>query len=194
MTNLKQFMQFDRPESMKMTWNRPAYCYFSIWLVYRKMWKWAIFYPAGFSLTALAFVASLPAAKRSWFLPLFFLAVAGALLFLLPRMANWLYYRHCKSLIRKAQRACPAFHEQIFYLARAGGTHSIPFTAIGYVAVLLVVFILMVTGMQCFRFQYTVHEAPLPQTRIIAPFPEHVRCPEKEGPALLQALRTPWMC
>lgn len=124
-----KFEQFERGGSA--SWNWPAFFVASLWLLYRKMWAYALSY--WFLLPiVLAFVAGVISAGQSdsmsalvAFNAVYYGAWSIISLVLLPMFANRLYFRHAKKKMAKIALRFPDREQQSLELARAGGTSSV---------------------------------------------------------------------
>ncbi len=106
---LRHFARFDADGKTRATWHWPAYWGTLNWLVFRKMWGWALAYVTAlmgvalviFGIGKLAFNYS-----DATGLFLFLLFVTGA--FVLPGIyANALYYRYCREKIAAVLKLTP---------------------------------------------------------------------------------------
>lgn len=104
----------DNPRAL--SWHWAAFFMGFYWLLYRKMWAWAVFY---FLLPIIVLFLSLlflPAAKLLWLLWLGFVWV------IFPAYANTAYYYHCSRIIDRAESASPNAFGQLKYCQNKGGT------------------------------------------------------------------------
>lgn len=124
---LKQFARFDADGKVSATWHWPALFVTFYWMLYRKMWLYALiyfFFPyVFFGLTGTPTgltngSANIPIGAA------YLLYIAGILL-LVPMYANALYYYHCKKQIAATKASTTDVQRQLGELAGKGGTSSI---------------------------------------------------------------------
>lgn len=104
---LRHFMRFDANGRAGATWHWPAYCCTFNWLVYRKMWGWALAYVGALlGLALLIFgVGKLVLDYSDSSALVLFLGLLTAA-FVVPALyANAWFYRHCNERITAALRA-----------------------------------------------------------------------------------------
>ena len=121
----RQFDKF-RSGSGVVTWHWPAFFLASFWLLYRKMWLYALGYWLGLpiALTALSFVLARVAGQL--FADVTYNVIYLVCVFLLmPMFANWFYYRHAVSKVDRVTTASPSPEQQSIEVARIGGTSNI---------------------------------------------------------------------
>lgn len=118
---LRHFMRFDANGKAGATWHWPAYCCTFNWLLYRKMWGWALGYVGtllGLALLIFGVGKLVFDYSDSSALVLFLGLLTAA--FVVPALyANAWFYRHCNERITAALRstgevkdACEILKEQ----------------------------------------------------------------------------------
>lgn len=142
---LRHFLKFDAGGKTGISWHWPACCATLSWLVYRKMWRWALAYAAlllglallVFGVGKLAFDYS---ESSGLLLLLLFLGAA----FVLPGLyANAWYYTFCSENISAALRKAATLREACEALAGQAGTRKRWF---GLVAANLALLALVISG------------------------------------------------
>ncbi len=103
----QKFQQFGYPQkpSFKLSWHWPAFSFFFLWALYRKMWIWAGLYVVG---TGLMMTANSAIISLIW-------------LFAWPLCANYIYYRHAISSVR----TCSETPHQSAAIFHTGGVSRI---------------------------------------------------------------------
>lgn len=109
-----RFLKFDQPGASRVSWNWPAFFLSFWWLLYRRMYGYALTYffvvlatgasPLVISQNALSLVVSLAA------------------YIVIPMFANALYHRHVKRVIARKTRTIPAADQLLSELQR--GPHT----------------------------------------------------------------------
>jgi len=126
---LRRFARFDADGKASANWHWPGFFITFYWLLYRKMWLYALCY---FLLPYLFFgliglVTGLPDHSVDTPIglayPLYFLGI----FILLPMYANAIYYKHCRKKILSARGATADVQKQMEKLSRKGGTSNIVF-------------------------------------------------------------------
>jgi len=119
-----RFAQFERGAG-RMSWNWAAFCVTFGWLLYRKLWLWALGYlivPAlltwllGTALATIAPAQIVVAAAGGVFLVATFVFP--------PLFANWIYYRSVRARIEREASATSAPDAQLARLREHGGTST----------------------------------------------------------------------
>jgi len=134
---LSRFTRFDA-EGFGVGWNWPAFFISFYWLLYRKMWAWALLYyllplPLGIFNAFL-----LPASEAT--AGLGYLAYLAAIFVVFPMYANAIYYRHVTRKIQKAKSYSVDREKRLRMLTAEGGTS-------GIVLIILLIFIfVMIIG------------------------------------------------
>jgi cell division protein FtsN len=104
---LRQFAKFDSNGKTSATWHWPAYWATLNWLIYRKMWGWALAYTAallGLALLIFGVGKLVFSYSDSTGIILFLVLMTGA--FILPGLyANAWFYAHCNEKISAALRS-----------------------------------------------------------------------------------------
>lgn len=103
-------------ERFRFTWHWPAFFVTFGWMMYRKLYGWAIL------------------ALFSQFIPLVQLFAP----ILWPLTANYIYYRHAKKKLIEIKRSCQSSETQKDVIAASGG---VSFTALAIAAAVAIVFI-----------------------------------------------------
>lgn len=108
------------------SWNWPAFFVPFLWMLYRKMWLWALLYlfvtPIAFGLLFGILLSVLPettGAAVGWGLWLLFIFIV------LPMYANALYFKTCQSRIAEAKRYRAERRRQLERLWNMGGTSHV---------------------------------------------------------------------
>lgn len=121
---LLRFSAFDADSKRRVTWHWPAFLSTLNWLVYRRMWGWALGYAAVATAAALAIfglgklVFNYSDSTTKVLAALFLLAA-----FVLPALlANAAYYRFCKTKIAKAVAASADLPQAYERLAKEAST------------------------------------------------------------------------
>lgn len=116
---LKRFQEFEKNGSASATWHWPALFVTFWWLLYRKMWSFAVVY-----FVILIIVRSMPANFFSFVISIALLV--GPALF-----ANAVYYHHCKKKVREAQQELSDDSAIVERLLVTGGvSRPVPIVAI----------------------------------------------------------------
>lgn len=129
---LPRFARFDA-EGSGATWNWPAFFVSFYWLLYRKMWLWALVYfllPLPLNLLGLWSQAVYMGAS---------LAYLVAVCIVFPMYANALYHNHVKKKIANAQAYTADRNKQLHLLAAEGGT-----SAAAWIVLLLVLAVFVI--------------------------------------------------
>lgn len=137
-----KFENFERGGSA--SWNWPAFFIASLWLLYRKMWAYALSY--WFLLPmVLAFVAGVVSAGQAdtmsaliTFNAVYYGCWTILTLILFPMFANRLYFRHAKKKMAKIALRFPDREQQSLELARAGGTSNVVIVVLPIVVIALI--------------------------------------------------------
>lgn len=120
---LSRFRKFDAEGKPGLSWHWPALFITFYWLLYRKMWLFALLY--WFSPYLLgATVGILMVLFGSGSALAGVMSMLAAILYLLlPALyANAAYYQHCQSKIREVQGSDKSFDRQLGELSARGGT------------------------------------------------------------------------
>ncbi|MGB5589293.1 MAG: pilin [Gammaproteobacteria bacterium] len=116
---LPRFKRFE-DQGVGVSWHWPAFFISFYWLLYRKMWGWAVLYflmpfPVGI-VAGLAMMESESAGT------MIYLAYWLAMFTLFPMYANAIYYRHLKKKIEKAKVQTTDGDKQLRMIGAWGGT------------------------------------------------------------------------
>lgn len=123
---LRRFQRFDQTGKSGITWNWPAFFITFYWLLYRKMWLYAlvIFLAPIFIGLLLGVLGAISNDPGDLIVGLGYLVYWLAIVFLPPMYANALYYRHCKKKIAKAKTSSDDAQRQLTELSVKGGTSN----------------------------------------------------------------------
>jgi len=117
---LRQFTRFEADGRAGTSWNWPAYWATLNWLMYRKMWGWALAYLAavlGLALLIFGVGKLVLDYSDTSALLLFLLLLTAA--FVVPGLyANAWFYKHCTDRITGVLRNTPDVKQAVFELAR----------------------------------------------------------------------------
>lgn len=118
-----RFLKFDTAGDSRVSWNWPAFFVTFIWMLYRRMFGYALAYffvlPIALYLVGFALVAALgPFAG----IASYYAVALGVIFILVPMFANALYHRCVKRKIAKKAAAGPATKDLINELER--GPHT----------------------------------------------------------------------
>jgi Tfp pilus assembly protein PilE len=124
---LRQFARFDAEGKAGATWHWPAFFVTFYWLLYRKMWLFALAY---FVIPYLFFglmgaTAGVTNGSSNILVGTVYLLYIACFLFLPPMYANALYYNHCKKQIAATKASTTDVQRQLGELAGKGGTSNI---------------------------------------------------------------------
>ena len=126
---LRQFKALELADARKGSWHWPAFFFTFYWLLYRKMWLYALIYLCIPYLVGLLLGVSeaggeSQSSSTSATLGLiYFLFIVG--LWILPALyANSLYYRACRKKIEKVISQYQDVATRLEHLRRAGGTSN----------------------------------------------------------------------
>jgi Tfp pilus assembly major pilin PilA len=133
---LSKFIRFDS-EGPGISWNWPAFFISFYWLLYRKMWVWALLYfllpiPLGIIEAILS-----PVSEAT--VGIVYSAFLAAIFIAFPMYANAIYYKHIKAKIQKAKNYSPDIEKQLRMLAAEGGT-----SGVALIIILIIVFIAII--------------------------------------------------
>lgn len=136
---VSRFLQMDSGDS-RMGWHWPAFFVTFYWLLYRKMWLYALLYLLAPFVLAIPIGAIVAAATNT--------PEGGAMLsgliwlggyWLLPPMfATSIYYRHCNAKIDAIASTSPSRARQMAALAQKGGTSSIALVVGVFVFIMMI--------------------------------------------------------
>lgn len=121
---LNQFTRFDRDGKVSPMWHWPAFLVTFYWLLYRKMWLYALiyFFLSWVIMIPLGFMGTLMGSAVS---SLGYLLYLVAIFILIPMYANALYYTHCSRIIAEVRASTHYTQVQLEELAGKGGTSHI---------------------------------------------------------------------
>jgi Tfp pilus assembly protein PilE len=138
---LQHFSRFDADGNAGTSWNWPAFFVTFYWLLYRKMWLYALLY---FFLPYLVMIpvgiaAAMAGKSANVVIGTGYLLYFAGIFLLLPMYANALYYNHCKKKISETRSTSHDMQRQLGELSGKGGTSNV---AVIIVFVLFFVFII----------------------------------------------------
>ena len=183
---VSRFLQMDSGDS-RMGWHWPAFFITFYWLLYRKMWLYALLYLVAPFILAIPIGAIVAAATSTpesgamlsgliWF---------GGYWLLPPMFATSIYYKHCNAKIDAVSSSTPSKARQLAALAQKGGTSMVVSVVVG---VLIFIFIFGVAAAIAVpAYQGYVTKAKLAQAEsvgkvaaesVAAYFYEHQQIPE----------------
>ena len=137
---LARFAGFDANGKAGATWHWPALFVTFYWLLYRKMWLYAlIYFLLPYALAALMGATAALNSGAAQFLGvgMYILYVVGTLL-LAPMYANALYYRHCKKQIAETKASTTDVQRQLGEIAGKGGTSNVLVIALLFFMVIMI--------------------------------------------------------
>ncbi len=133
---LNQFARFVDEGKITPAWQWPAFLVTFYWLLYRKMWFYALVY-FFLPLIIMIPIGILGAVKGAGVISLGYFLYAAAAFILIPMYANALYYIHCNKLIAEVRASSHYTQVQLEELSGKGGTSHV---------VIIVILILFFTG------------------------------------------------
>ena len=148
---LRHFILFDRNNKIGPTWHWPSFFITFYWLLYRKLWLYALMYfLSPFLLTISIVVISIVATKDTANIVGALVGIVGSLIFLFipPMFANAIYYKHCKKKIVELDNSYDT-HIQLADLSTRGGTSKLAL-------LLVIIFNLIIIG-YFFKNGYSVY-------------------------------------
>lgn len=133
---LSRFDRFDL-QGVGVSWNWPAFFVSFYWLLYRKMWVWALLYFLLPIPLAIVEAILLPVSEAA--VGLVYVVYLAGVFILLPMYANALYYRHLNKKIERAKSFSNDKEKRLRMVAAEGGTSSV-----ALIVVLIFVFIAII--------------------------------------------------
>lgn len=124
---LERFLNYDKTGAVGLGWHWPAFFVTFYWFLYRKMWLNAFLYfisPFIFSFI-IGFIFSFLGVEESNIIVFTQLILIVIIFFVLPSMANRLYYRHIQKKISRIQQQFRDTRQQLERAEKQGGTSSI---------------------------------------------------------------------
>lgn len=124
---LGQFSRFDADGKVSVTWHWPAFFMTLYWMLYRKMWLFALAYfifPYLF-FGLMAVIAGVTGSSANMLVGAGYVLYLLGIMFLLPMYANALYYNHCKKQISAVKASTADVQRQLGELSGKGGTSNI---------------------------------------------------------------------
>jgi len=126
---LRQFARFDADGKVSANWHWPGFFITFYWMLYRKMWLYALCY---FLLPYLFFgliglMTGLSDHPADPSIGLAYLLYFLGIFILLPMYANAIYYKHCRKKILSARGATADMQKQMEKLSSKGGVSNIVF-------------------------------------------------------------------
>ena len=133
---LSYFSRFDAASGVGVSWHWPAFFVSFYWLLYRKMWLYALLYFFAPYLLLFLFGIIAGVSGADAFIGVgYFVWLAGVLI-VIPMYANALYYRHCRKIITEVKTSSSEPQRQLGELAAKGGTS-------GIVGIIVLIFVLI---------------------------------------------------
>ncbi len=133
---LSKFTRFDT-EGSGVSWNWPAFFISFYWLLYRKMWVWALLY---FLLPIpLAIIEAVLSPVSEAAVGVVYLVYLISIFVVFPMYANAIYHRHVKTKIQKAENYSTDREKRLRILTAEGGT-----SGIALIIILIFVFIAII--------------------------------------------------
>jgi hypothetical protein len=164
--------QFEKMHAGAMvSWHWPALFATFYWLLYRKMWGWALIY--FFTPVAFSFVAGIVAGltRTPVLAGLLTLCQFAFVLIVPPLLAHWLYYRHAQKIIARADAAVSR-EMQLAQIEKRGGTSWAVLIFVGVLVFVFVVGILAAVAIPAYqdyvRRAKRVEATPLTSLRLAA--------------------------
>lgn len=121
-----------------VSWHWPAFFVTFFWMLYRKMWLWAIGYwivlPLVLSLIQVLLINTVSRSVGFGFYWISYLIIGFVVM---PMIANWLYYKHAKGKVRKVNNSTMSAEQQAVELDRIGGTSNIVFVVVPLLLLML---------------------------------------------------------
>jgi Tfp pilus assembly protein PilE len=124
---LRQFARFDADGKVSATWHWPAFFVTFYWMLYRKMWLFALVYfilPYLY-LGLVGAIAGAAGHTANMLVGGGYVLYFLGIVFLLPMYANALYYNHCKKQISSVRASTADVQRQLGELSGKGGTSNI---------------------------------------------------------------------
>lgn len=134
-------------------WHWPAFFMTFWWLLYRKLWGWALLYflLPWIVLLPIGLAAGAMGAAGAAFVGALWLLFVGATWFVPPLVANRLYYARCRHLINR-QRGLARSREQLLAQVEArGGTSMVAAIVLGVVMVIGVIGMLAAVALPAYN-------------------------------------------
>ncbi len=121
---LSQFARFDGDGKTSPAWHWPAFLVTFYWLLYRKMWLYALiyFFLSWVIMIPLGFLGALMGSAVS---TLGYLLYLVAIFILIPMYANAIYYTHCNKIIAEVRASTHYTQVQLEELDEKGGTSQV---------------------------------------------------------------------
>ncbi len=150
---LRHFARFDAKGHAGPSWHWPAFFVTFWWLLYRKLWLYALIYfflpyAASFVIGVVYVVAGDYADAVVGLLSLLYLV---AILLLPPVYANALYYSYCRRRIRDARAASAETDKQLAVLSATGGASNVAIVVIAIIAGVALIGILAATSIPAYQ-------------------------------------------
>jgi Tfp pilus assembly protein PilE len=151
---LEKFNKYDN-DGIKASWNWPAFFISFLWLLYRKMWLYAILYwSSPFFLGIALAIVTIPISSESTTATLFSLGqfvYLGIIFILLPMYANGLYYLHTKKKINTTLIENQDEQKALLRIASKGGTSGVPLVIILILVIIPVIGIFLAVALPVYQ-------------------------------------------
>ncbi|MDR2710621.1 MAG: DUF2628 domain-containing protein [Burkholderiales bacterium] len=145
---LRRFSEFDAAGKAGASWHWPAFFISFYWLLYRKMWLYALIY---FVLTLLLFLLNVAGAFTNSGIREIALILCGALWILPPIYANALYYNRCKKNIVVAKASSPDPQKQLAALSAKGGVSQVALVVLLFFVISFIVGIIAAIALPAYQ-------------------------------------------
>ena len=153
---LSRFNRFDSA-GPGISWNWPALFVSFYWLLYRKMWLWALLY---FFLPILLTIIEVVVSPISTVaVGVIYFAYLAGIFILLPMYANAIYYRHLNKNILKAKIFSDNKERRLRMIAAEGGTSKVVMIIVFIFAFIAVIGILAAIAVPSYQDYVTKAEA-----------------------------------
>lgn len=149
----RHFQNFDREGRARVSWHWPAFFMTFYWLLYRKMWLYALIYfvsPYIF-LIPIAAIGAMAGASSDTVTGFLYLVYLAGVLLLPPLYANALYYKSCKNKIVQAKASSRDVQRQFGELSGRGGTSGIVLVIVFIFAFVAIIGILAAVAIPAYQ-------------------------------------------
>lgn len=150
---LRHFARFDAKGRAGPSWHWPAFFVTFWWLLYRKLWLYALIYfflPAAASFV-IGFLYGIAGDYADTSAGVLWLLYSVAIVFLPPIYANALYYWYCRRRIRDARAASTGSDKQLAVLSALGGTSNVSIVVIAIIGGVALIGILAATSIPAYQ-------------------------------------------
>lgn len=148
---LKRFARFDKNGEAGISWHWPAFFITLYWLLYRKMWLYALIYFIAPYVVGGVLGVMAAASEGSGLVKMLTFFVYLAYFVVPPLYANALYYRHCHKKIEAAESSTNDPQRQLGELTAVGGTSGIALFVIGGVVLVALIGILAAIALPAYN-------------------------------------------